>query len=283
MKLQVGRVEIAALTDLDVPIPMKLEQIWPGVPLTEWEPYRARFPHTFWGDDAWHNHVGCFLVRTGNDVVLVDTGIGAQPLGAAGPAGALSDELSGQGIAPADITLVFMTHLHLDHVGWNIASDGTPTFRRARYVMSRAEWDARPDHTARATGLGQPPYIDRCVTPLDALGVLQLLDGEHALTNELTAVPTPGHSPGHMSVMIDSGGERAMILGDVLLHPAQVSEPGWSSRMDMDPERAAETRRRVLDRAVAESLTLAAGHIRQAPFGRVVQEQRRRVWSDLGE
>ena len=277
-ELRVGRADIFAITDFDIPVPMKLAEIWPTVPAEQWVPYRKRFDYVFHGDDGWHNHVGCFVVRCGADVVVVDTGIGARPFGPSGPSGKLLEQLSGCGLSPDDVTTVFMTHLHFDHVGWNIAVDGAAMFPRARYVLSRGEWDARPAQAERAAALGQPPYIDACVTPLGALGVLDLVDGEQALSGELTAIPTPGHSPGHMSVLVESEGERAMILGDVLLHPAQVSEPGWSSRMDMDPAQASETRRQVLDRVETESLIAAVGHIREVPFGRVVRVEGRRYW-----
>jgi glyoxylase-like metal-dependent hydrolase (beta-lactamase superfamily II) len=111
-----------------------------------------------------------------------------------------------------------------------------------------------------------------------ALGVLDFVTGEHALAPDVVAIPTPGHSPGHMSVVIASGGERAIILGDVLLHPAQVTEPDWLSRMDMDGEAACLMRRHVLDRVEAEGMTMAAGHVRGSGFGRIIRIQGRRFW-----
>lgn len=86
--------------------------------------------------------------------------------------------------------------------------------------------------------------------------------------------------PVHMSVIVASDGERAIVLGDVLLHPAQVTEPDWSSRMDMDGEAARLMRRRVIDRVEAESMTMAAGHVRSG-FGRIVRENGRRYWQDV--
>ena len=277
-RLVLGNVEIFPVSDFDIPVGMKLAQIWPDVPADDWAPHKALYPHAFLGEDSWHNHVGCFVVRSAAGVMLVDTGIGARPLGPAGPAGALRAQLESYGLSFDDIATVFLTHLHFDHVGWNLDEDGQPMFKRARYVLSRGEWNARPAQSERAVALGQPPYIDRCVTPLEALGVLDLIDGEHALSPEITAIPTPGHSPGHMSVVIRSAGQKAMILGDVLLHPAQVSEPDWSSRMDMDAEVARMTRRNVIDRLEAEGIVAAAGHIREQPFGRVARRDGRRLW-----
>jgi glyoxylase-like metal-dependent hydrolase (beta-lactamase superfamily II) len=147
--------------------------------------------------------------------------------------------------------------------------------------MHQAEWDARPQHAARAVSLSQPPYLDTAVTPLAALGVLDFVSGEHAITPEVVAIPTPGHSPGHMSVVIASGSEHAIILGDVLLHPAQVTEPDWVSRMDMDGEAARRMRRQVLDRVEAEGMTMAAGHVRGSGFGRITRIEGRRYWQGV--
>jgi glyoxylase-like metal-dependent hydrolase (beta-lactamase superfamily II) len=274
-KLTIGSVDILAISDLAPPPRAKLAAVWPDVSADAWVPFRSRFPGVFGDEGTWHNHVGCFLVRASGRLLLVDTGIGLER------GGALLDQLSVDGIAPAEIDTVFMTHLHIDHVGWNLTADDAPTFPRARYVMHRAEWEAQPQHAARALSLGQPPYLDASVTPLAALGVLDFLDGEHALTPEVVAVPTPGHSPGHMSVVIASGDEQAIILGDVLLHPAQVTEPDWVSRMDMDGDGARAMRRQVLDRVEAERITMAAGHVRGSGFGWIVRLDGLRYWQGV--
>jgi glyoxylase-like metal-dependent hydrolase (beta-lactamase superfamily II) len=142
-----------------------------------------------------------------------------------GRPGALLQELEALSLSPEDIDIVFLTHLHFDHVGWNLTSAGTPTFSRARYVLHQAEWDARVAHDAHVLR----PFTDRLVTPLRTLGVLDLVAAEHALTPEVIAFPTPGHSPGHMSVLVNLRGEKALIIADVLVHPGQVTEPDWSS------------------------------------------------------
>ena len=130
--------------------------IWPDVPPASWEPYRARYPHVFRDAGNWHNHVGCFVVRSAGQTILIDTGIGPYPLGPDGPRGRLLEALASHRIAPDEISAVFMTHLHFDHVGWNVTDEGKPVFRNARYILSSAEWDARPAQLARAAALGQP-------------------------------------------------------------------------------------------------------------------------------
>ena len=119
------------------------------------------------------------------------------------------------------------------------------------------------------------------MSSLDDLGVLKLMDGEEPLTEELTAIPTPGHSPGHVSLLVSSGGERALVLGDDVAHPAQVTENTWNIAFDVDKELAAFTRAQLLDWLEADGMPVAAGHIPGSGFGRVVREGGRRYWEPL--
>ena len=125
------------------------------------------------------------------------------------------------------------------------------------------------------------PYWEETLGPLETLGILDLLTGERALTSEITAISTPGHTPGHMSLAIVSGGERALILGDVACHPAQITETYWSMALDMDQEVAAQVRKQVLDRVEAEHSTLVACHFPEPGFGHLVRVEGRRYWQGL--
>ena len=277
-KLTVGNVEIVALTDGEGPFPFKLSQVFPTAKAAQWEPFRKRYPQLFVDADTWHNHYGCYLVRSRGRTILVDTGIGPGPVEILGGArGRLLEELKAGGVSPEGVDTVFLTHLHIDHVGWNL-SDGKPTFPKARYVFHQADWEAfhRPEATA-----GLPPYVAQVVTPLKDLGVLDLVAGEKSLTDEVVAIPTPGHTPGHMSILVSSGGQKAFILGDVALHPAQITEAGWNAAFDMDGERALATRKQVLDRLEAEGLTVVACHFPEPGFGRIVRLEGRRYWQAL--
>jgi len=119
------------------------------------------------------------------------------------------------------------------------------------------------------------------LTPLEAAGVLQLIDGETPLTDEVTALPAPGHTPGHMVVAVSSRGQKAMILGDVLVHPAHVSEPEWVFAFDMDPVLAVATRKKLLGRLEMEAMTAAQCHLPPPGFGLVVRTEGRRHWQPL--
>jgi glyoxylase-like metal-dependent hydrolase (beta-lactamase superfamily II) len=201
---------------------------------------------------------------------------------AGGVDGRLMTELQTAGVRPEDIDIVFFTHLHPDHVGWNLLREGPtpkPTFPRARYIMHQADWEAfqRPEVQAAMPFT----YWEETLGPLATLGVLELITGERALTGEITAIPTPGHTPGHMSLALVSGGERALILGDVAIHPAQVTENDWGAIFEMDQQLAAQVRQQVLDRAEAEGTILAVCHFPEPGFGRLVRLEGRRYWQGL--
>ena len=107
------------------------------------------------------------------------------------------------------------------------------------------------------------------------------MHGEHRLTRDLTAMPTPGHTPGHMSILITSQGERGLILGDAAHNPAQLQETDWVSRADMDPEVTRQTRRALVERLEREQIVVAAGHFPAPGFGKVLRLQGRRYWQVL--
>ena len=129
-----------------------------------------------------------------------------------------------------------MTHIHPDHVGWNL-SDGSPTFPNARYLVTRTDWD----HWTQPEVREQAPHVDEQMIPLEGLNVLDLIEGEYSVTDELTTLPTPGHTPGHISIVVSSGGESAFILGDVAHSPAQAQYTDWSPVFDVDPDLARQT------------------------------------------
>ena len=148
LSLVVGNVTITALTDASGDSPFPLSQLFPSVPSQAWQPYRERYPDVFGGPNTWRNHYGGYLIRSQGKILLVDTGIGPGPVKLLGDArGHLLDELRANGVNPDAIDIVFFTHLHLDHVGWNLTADGKPTFPKARYVMHQADWEAfhRPE------------------------------------------------------------------------------------------------------------------------------------------
>jgi glyoxylase-like metal-dependent hydrolase (beta-lactamase superfamily II) len=116
------------------------------------------------------------------------------------------------------------------------------------------------------------------VLALESFDAVNLLEGETALTDEVTAIATPGHTPGHMSLLVSSGGQKACLTGDAIVHPAQITEPDWAPRMDFEPDVASQTRHALLERFEAEGLTVVACHFPRPGFGQVVRLEGRRYW-----
>ena len=283
--LTVGKVEIVVLHDAEVASPFS--QSFPDVPWEAWEPYLKRYPEAFINGDSRRTHFECYLVRSQDRTVLVDTGLGTsrtnpgtvdQMFG--GTQGVLLDELQSAGVQPGDIDTVFLTHLHLDHVGWNMTQSGglgTPTFPNARYIGNEADWAAFG--TPKDSEIFGFSWWADTVAPLKKAGVLDLVTEETKLNGELTITPTPGHTPGSMSLVVNSRGEAAFLVGDVFHGPAQVTETDWVFRFDMDSAQAGRTRREILDRAERENATIAICH--HSGFGRVVTEEDKRYWKAL--
>jgi len=215
-------------------------------------------------DKPWTLPFRAFLVETGGLRLLVDVGVGPA-LGAFLPErqGWLPSELARAGIEPDEIDLVFFTHLHVDHVGW-AATDGRPFFPRARYLASSDDWRF---FAARAESRD---VFDHKLAPLEQHGVLELLDFEPTdVAPSAAAVPTPGHTPGHMSLRVTGTERELVILGDAVLHPLQVAEPALGYVFDVDAARAASTRADLLKILAAEQTVVAAGHFAGSCFGRV--------------
>lgn len=211
--------------------------------------------------------------------VLVDTGIGNGKQ-RVNPAWHQLDtdyetRLRTAGFAPETVDLVVLTHLHADHVGWNTRAEGgdwVPTFPHARYVTSRAEWD----HWAGAEMEEARKQLFRdSVHPVRDAGLLDLVDvadGGTDLAPGLRLLPTPGHTPGQIAVRLSSGGENALITGDSVHHPVQLSQPGLGSCVDIAPELAVRTRRHLLDSVAGTSTLLLGSHFPDPTAGHVRRE-----------
>ena len=276
-RVTIGDVEVLLFIDMVPPAYAPLE-FFPDVAEEAWGPHRDDCLE----DGTLQLYYGCFALRSQGRVLMVDTGMGPGPHATRGNrTGDLLNLLAGEGIAPDDVDVVVHTHLHLDHVGWNVTwEEGTPrpTFPRARYLAPRADWDyfTQPDVMERF------PCIQESVTPLQSMGALELIDGEHSVTPEVTTLPAPGHTPGHVAVLVTSRGEKGVMVGDALHSRVQVQEPGWCARADIDKDRGLESRRALLDKAESEGLLVAAGHFRPGDqFGRVVRLQGRRYWQTV--
>jgi glyoxylase-like metal-dependent hydrolase (beta-lactamase superfamily II) len=272
-RVQVGKVSIMAVQDTGVSGSRPF--MFPEVPDEAWAPYT----HYFNPRGNLRMNIGTFVLRSDGKTILVDTGLGEKQREGY-PQGKLLDNLREAGVTAADVDLVLITHLHVDHVGWNtVLRDGrwTPTFPNARYLIVREEWEFfSTDPTQRVT-----PHITENVLPLEGSGQLDLVEGAHAVTPDLTLVPAPGHTPAHACLAVVSGGEKAMIVGDLAHHPVQLTETAWQMAFDMNKPLAAETRERITQRMEADGGVTIGGHFPSPGFGRLVRIDGRRLWQAL--
>ena len=180
------------------------------------------------------------------------------------------DRLASAGCPHDKIDHVVCTHLHVDHVGWNTMLDKgkwVPTFQNARYVLGGTEWDF---HKTQEDVLFKEPVEDS-IKPIISDGMADLVDAEHRVTDEVWLESTPGHTPGHVSVRISSGGENAIITGDMMHHPVQCKYPEWDDHFDSDPPLAKKTRRAFCER-YADTGTLVMGtHFATPTVGKIVK------------
>jgi glyoxylase-like metal-dependent hydrolase (beta-lactamase superfamily II) len=260
-----------------------LAVVFPDVPLESWEPYRDRFPDTFFREDMLYTRVTCYLIRGHGRTVLVDAGIGAGPNPLFGhQRGRLLQELAQRGLAPGDIDTVILTHLHPDHIGW-AAQSGQPTFPRARYLVHTRELETFQREDVRAA-MHQiaPGYLDRCLDPLQQAGVLATVDDDTEIAPGLLLTISPGHTPGMMRVVLRGTPSSLWLVADTFTHPAQVTEPTWCSAFDMDRSQAIATRFEVLGRAHEEDALVMASHFPTIP-GRIRQENGSFRWEPISD
>lgn len=277
----VGDISITALLDVDMAFPLGIDQVFTDVTAEEWEGHRARCPGAFSDDGGWRYVVTCYLLRGADGCVLVDTGCGAASLAFPtflGVEGQLGRRLAAIDVSPEEIGTVVITHIHPDHVGGVLRhGDGATerAFPRARLVVPRSDWDAwsRPE----VQDAFPVPYVGDTIAPLIEAGLVNLVNGEHNVSKHLRLLPTPGHTPGSSSLLIDSAGERAMLVGDLWLHPAQVTDPAMKCSFDMEPDVARETRAALATRISDEGLMIGACHFPE-PFGELVRLEGRHHW-----
>ncbi|TDV57334.1 MBL fold metallo-hydrolase [Actinophytocola oryzae] len=218
--------------------------------------------------------IGCFLVRTGERTVLVDAGLGPA-VRDSGPrrllvGGQLLVGLRAAGVTPPDVTDVVCTHLHADHCGWLYDLDAAPVFPNATVWFGAHDWD----HFVTDPDVWMFDHIRHGLR--EAAGRLRLVAGDTTVAPGITLMMTPGHTPGHLSVVVSSRGRRALLLGDAIVCPVQLDEPTWQSIGDVDPELAGRVRER-LWRELEDGVTFGAGaHFPELRFGRVLAGQGRR-------
>lgn len=217
------------------------------------------------------------LIRAGGKIVLVDTGCGDKEdekfatMFAYQPAGKLTDLLEKAGVKADQVDFVINTHLHFDHAGGNTvrAADGStvPNFPNARYLIQRGEWESAKNSHER----NRASYLPHNYEPLMALGRVDLLDGAKEIIPGVRVEPTPGHTPGHMMIVIESNGEHGAFVGDLIPTRHHVPLP-WVMSYDLDVEKILESKRQVLRRAVKENWWIFFEHDLDTPAAKIIEK-----------
>ena len=211
-----------------------------------------------------------FLLVTPTHRILVDSCVGNDKTVPNLPdwhqrsSGRFMAALTAAGVAPDDIDYVLCTHLHTDHIGWNTRLEDrrwVPTFKNARYLMPQAD-------EARLNADPTDSYTES-VLPVIAAGQVELVDSGHKLGEEISLIETPGHTPGHVAILIQSDQVEAIITGDALHVTAQCVYPEWQFKFDLDPERAIQSRRSLLEIASEKDCRVFGSHFALPSVGRI--------------
>jgi glyoxylase-like metal-dependent hydrolase (beta-lactamase superfamily II) len=263
---KVGELEVITVSDGNLQLPMSF--LFPGQDVAELEKLYGDEGQTF--NLMAKPPLNITLVKSGDQTVIIDTGAGTNFMDSAGK---LADSLQTAGIDPASVTKVVFTHAHPDHLWGTIDDfDDSERFANATYVIGAKEWDywnaadlvdKTPDE-----GKGMAVGTQRILKRLEAK--IERLNAGATIVPGLTFFETHGHIPGHMSVLIESGNSRLMVLGDSINNAVvNFAKPDWPFGPDMDKEQATKTRLRLLSLLATDKLPVIGYHFPQGGLGRV--------------
>jgi glyoxylase-like metal-dependent hydrolase (beta-lactamase superfamily II) len=271
LRWRVGEVEIARVVEIEGPSPGSF--LFAAATPERLLQYAWLKPSFLTDDGRTLGSIHCFAIRSQDRTIVVDTCVGNdKPREVKNwnlRQGRFLQDLAEAGFPREQVDTVLCTHLHVDHVGWNtmlVEGHWVPTFPNARYLIGRREWEYWRD---------EPEGPDRevrndSVRPI--FGQADLVESDHRITSEVFLEPTPGHTPGHVSVRISSGEAEAVITGDLMHHPVQCAEPDWAARFDVDAESARRTRRAFLERCASRPVLVLGTHFAAPTGGRVVRD-----------
>jgi glyoxylase-like metal-dependent hydrolase (beta-lactamase superfamily II) len=263
MHWKIGNVKITKVVELETVGHTRF--ILPLAAREEIQKLPWLIPHFATEDGRLKMSIHALVVETPTRRIVVDTGLGNDKKDRTVPTwndrkGPFLGDLTAAGFPPESIDTVLCTHLHVDHVGWNTRLEGgrwVPTFEKARYVFGGIEYAYWRDHS---TAPDKAAIFQDSVAPIVAAGQADLVASDARICEEITLIPTPGHSPGHVSLHIRSDGEEGLLTGDVAHHPCQMAHLDWSSTADSDPRQSAETRRELFSYFADRPVLVIGGH-----------------------
>ena len=273
-KMSVGNAELVALQDSWIMLPPG--ELFDAVEEGEWSAY----PQYLSPEGHLTLSLTTWLIRSEGRTILVDTGLGGRPSDfPVIDTPALPSVLEEAGASPEEVDVVVFTHLHFDHTGWNTVDRGgkpAPLFPNARHLIQQAEWDYWTTGSPE-NGSDHATVLD----PLVEAGLVDFVEGEHPVTREVVTLPTPGHTPGHVSFLLTSGGESVVVLGDAAHSPAQLGQPDWCIGPDVDKPLARRTRKALWDRSENEGVLVASNHFPFPGLGHAVREDGVQRWKPI--
>lgn len=280
---QIGNVRITRVIEMEVKGGTKF--ILPQATRDAIKPMNWLTPHFADAEGNLIMSIHALIVETPTRKMIVDTCIGNDKQRSIPNWTNLQlpflEDLASAGYDRHEIDTVMCTHLHVDHVGWNtMLVDGQwiPTFPNARYLMGKKEydyWDTADADTLNSGVMGDS------VRPVFDAGLVDLVAMDHRVCNEIYFEPTPGHTPGHISVHIESEGKHALITGDCIHHPCQIDMIEWSSSADFDPMQAQDSRRKLLEKYCDEDILIIGTHF-ATPTAGYIKKNGDKYWLDVG-
>jgi len=244
-----------------------------------------KMPPAYFGADDWGVHadlagpdgmlevpIGCFLVRTADRTILIDAGLGPIETPQFG-GGALPGELEKSGTKPEDIDMVLLTHLHFDHIGWMV-QDGKPFFPNAKIRFGDQDLGQflhGPDGPDRFSG----PHVE----VMEKSGLVETITQDGEVAPGISTLHAPGHTPGHRCIVLSSGDERALLLGDAVTCPVQLEETDWGAMSDVDPKLSARTREALFKELEGSGDLTIGAHFPGLEFGRVLRGEGKRYFA----
>ena len=246
--------------------------VFPTSSAQDWQHYQ----HLLNDNGLLVGSLGAHVIQTPDHTLLIDTSQGPRHIENSVMTlhgGELLTNLQRIGLAPADIDIVFYTHLHVDHVGWTgrIVNDQyVLTFTRARHLVRSAEWQRFDDpSTTRAN-------VDQALKLLKPH--IEFIEDGQAIVPGVVVKATPGHTAGHAALVISAGAQRAIIMGDAFHSTVQFEHPTWTNTFDSDTELAKVARQHLID-DLAQPATCAVGtHFADTVFGRLTPVQDKYIW-----
>lgn len=263
MQWTVGRVKITNVVEIGATGGTRF--ILPQATPEEAQKMPWLVPHYANAEGRLRLNVQSWIVETPSHKIIVDTCIGNNKANRSVPVWnglnkPFLNDLAAAGYPIDTIDTVLCTHLHVDHVGWNTTLLGgkwVPTFANARYLFGKTEYE----HWAAHSPEGEHRAVfEDSVQPIVDAGRADLIGSDHRIGDEISLISTPGHTPGHVSLLVTSDGQQALLTGDVAHHPCQMAHLDWSSTADSDPVQSIETRKMLFSRFADTPALVFGGH-----------------------